>query len=45
MIGALISLIGLYLVVGVGVAIYEAMQTDGSFDWTTIVTWLYKIFK
>jgi hypothetical protein len=34
-----------YLGFGCVMALYEKGQTDNKFDWKTIFTWLYKIFK
>ena len=35
----------LYLGAGVIMAFYEHTQTDNPFDWTTVITWLHKIFN
>lgn len=45
MVITLISLVGGYLLLGIVMALYEKIQTDNKFDWKTIFTWLYKIFK
>lgn len=34
----------LYLLAGVVMAFYESSQTDDPFDWTTILSWLPKMF-
>ena len=41
----LIVLVCGYLLLGVAMALYEKFQTDNPFEWKTIFTWLYKIFK
>lgn len=43
--GILGGVILIYLLLGVGLAFFEASQTGDSFQVKTIVTWLYKIFK
>ena len=38
-------IVGVYLLLGVVMSLYEMTQTSNKFDWVTIFTWLYKIFK
>ena len=45
MITTLIVLVCGYLSLGVVMGLYEKIQTDNHFEWKTIFTWLYKIFK
>lgn len=43
--GIIAVLVVLYLLAGAVMGVYEKTQTDNKFDWKTIFTWLYKIFK
>lgn len=45
LIGIGITVVVIYLLLGVIQAIYEASQTSDPFKVSTVFTWLYKMFK
>jgi hypothetical protein len=44
LLGLVIVLAIVYGLAGVVMAFYESSQTDDPFNWTTILTWLPKMF-